>query len=116
MVRKKTKEIWFCVDYRALNAVTKRDVYPLPHIDNILAKLKGAKYFSTLDMVSGYWQTPINRKDREKTAFSTTSGMYIFNVLPMGLCNAPASFQRSMDAVLGTEIGDWTAVSCTSTT
>ncbi len=106
MVRKKTGEIRFCVDYRALNAVTKRDVYPLPRIDDILAKLKGAKYFSTLDMVSGYWQTPINRKDREKTAFSTSSGVYIFNVLPMGLCNAPASFQRSMDAVLGSEIGD----------
>ncbi len=58
-----------------------------------------------MDLASGYWQTPVHPKDREKTAFATLEGLWVFKVMPMGLTNAPASFQRSMDAVLKNEIG-----------
>ena len=87
----------FCVDYHKLNAVTRKDAYPLPRIDDTLDTLSGACWFSTLDMVSGYWQVEVGEKDREKTAFCTPYGLYEFNVLPFGLCNGPATFQRLMD-------------------
>ena len=90
----------FCVDYRKLNFVTKKQSYPLPRIDTCLESLGGAKYLSTLDLRSGYWQSEIAEEDRDKTAFSTRSGQYRFTVLSMGLSNAPAQFQRMMDMVL----------------
>ena len=61
----------FCVDYRNLNSVTKDDIFPLPHIDNLLDQLGLAKYFTTLDLASGYWQIPVNHQSQEKTAFLT---------------------------------------------
>ena len=90
----------FCVDYRKLNAVTHRDAYPLPRIDETLQALSGSQWFTTLDMLSGYWQVGIAEKDREKTAFVTQEGLFEFNVMPFGLCNAPATFQRLMDFTL----------------
>ncbi|GBM83446.1 Uncharacterized protein K02A2.6 [Araneus ventricosus] len=100
LVKKKNGEWRFCVDYRRLNKVTKKDVYPLPRIDDALDCLAGARIFSMMDLKSGYWQVELDDKDREKTAFVTPDGLLEFKVMPFGLCNAPASFERMMDSVL----------------
>ena len=86
--------------YRTLNSITKKDVYPLPRIDDSLAMLKKGKFFTTLDLFAGYWQIPLASDSKEKTAFITDSGLYEFNFMAFGLCNAPATFQRFMDATL----------------
>ncbi len=99
-VIKKDGTLRFCVDYRKLNSLTKKDAYPLPKIDELLEALRGAKYFCCLDLYSGYWQIRVAKQDREKTAFITHCGLYEFNVMPFGLTNAPATFQRYMDEVL----------------
>ncbi len=90
----------FCIDFRKLNAVTVKDCYPLPRIDDTVDALSGSKYFTTLDLASGYWQVPLSEKDKEKTAFSANSRLYQFKLMPFGLSNAPSTFQRLMDSVL----------------
>ena len=90
----------FYVDYGKLNAVTVKDTYPLPRLDECLDWLGDTKVFSALDAISGYWQMPIPEPDRDKTAFSCHSGLYRFSRMPFGLTNAPATFQRAMDILL----------------
>jgi hypothetical protein len=90
----------FCVDYRQLNQLTYKDSYPLPRIDTCLQSIGKAKFFSTIDLRSSYWQTEIDERDRDKSTFVTRRGAFRFKVLSFGLANAPALFQRLMDLVL----------------
>ena len=89
-----------CVDYRQVNAVTIKDAYPLPHIDDSLSALSGAKWFSTLDLASGYCQVPMDPASSGKAAFVTISGLYEWNVMPFGLTSSPSTFEQLMELIL----------------
>ena len=106
LVEKKDGSFRFCVDYRRLSSATKKDVFPLPRIDDTLDFLSRSKYFTTLDLMSGYWQVQMDDASREKTAFTTHAGLYEFLVMPFGLCNAPATFQHLMETVLADLVRD----------
>ncbi|XP_039350382.1 uncharacterized protein LOC120374581 [Mauremys reevesii] len=90
----------FCIDFRRVNAISKFDAYPMPRIDELLARLGEARYITTLDLSKGYWQIPLEPASREKTAFATPTGLYQFTRMPFGLHGAPATFQRLMDRLL----------------
>ena len=93
LVTKKDGRTRFCVDYHRLNLATVKDAYPLPQIDDTLDMLAGKRWFSTLDLASGYWQVSLSPEARCKTAFATHSGLFQFKVMPFTLCNAPATFE-----------------------
>ena len=105
VVGKKDGTMRLCIDYRTLNLNTKKDRFPLPAIDEILAKLGGATSYTTLDCQSGYWQLSMAQESIEKTAFSTPSGHYEFLVVPFGLSNAPSHFQRLMSHLMSGLVG-----------
>jgi hypothetical protein len=105
-VRKKDGALRMCVDYRQLNANTVKNRYPLPRIDDLLTRLAGKKWFSKLDLRSGYHQVRVTPEHIERTAFRTPTGHYEFTVLPFGLTNAPATFMRMMHDALGDLLRD----------
>ena len=100
LVRKKDSSWRFCVDYRKINSITRKDAYPLPRIDESLDSLSGAKYFCTADMASSFWQVSVCEKDRPKTAFITHKGLFEFRHIPFRLANSPKTFERLMEIVL----------------
>ena len=101
LVRKKDGSIRFCVDLRRVNAVMRKDAYPLPNIGDCLGSLAGSEWFCTLDLAAGYWQVAMSPQDVEKTAFPTHRGQFAFRRMPFGLTNAPATFMRLMELALG---------------
>ncbi|CAM4837936.1 unnamed protein product, partial [Rotaria magnacalcarata] len=100
LAAEKDGSLRFCIDYRALNAVTIRDAYPIPRIDDTLDALEEAKFISTIHLRSGYWQVQMDPKSQALTSFIRHKGLYEFKAMPYGLLNAPATFQRLMDIVL----------------
>ena len=100
MAKKKGGQLRFCCDFPYLNAVTIKDAYPIPRIDESLSKLGDAKFFTTLDLGSAFWQVPLRKQDREKTGFACELGLFQWKRMPFGLCNATATFQRLMAQAL----------------
>ncbi|KAK3711603.1 hypothetical protein QZH41_005888 [Actinostola sp. cb2023] len=98
-IGKKSGALRMCVDYRQLNAKTRRDAYPLPRIEESLDALGGAKHFSTIDLASAYNQVEVEPADRHKTAFTTPMGLFEYTRMPFGLNNSPATFQRLMQNI-----------------
>jgi Reverse transcriptase (RNA-dependent DNA polymerase) len=100
LVPKPDGSLQFCVEYRRLNALTIRDSYPLPRMDECIDSLGDACVFTTLDCNSGYWQMPVAPDDMDNTTFTSHEGTYRFRRMPFGFRNAPAIFQRTVDIVL----------------
>ena len=101
LVHKKVGTIPYCINYRKLNAVTVKDSYPLPRIDESLDSLGGAKFVSTFDLASRYRQIGLSDDTKAKSAICTTSVLFQFKVMPFGRCNTLVTFQRLMEKVLG---------------
>ena len=100
LVKKKDGSFRFCVDYMRVNAVSRKDAFPVPDIQDALDKLRGARYFITADLLSGYWQLGLTDRAKERSAFCTRRGLFQFTRMPFGLCGAPSSFCRLMQNVL----------------
>jgi hypothetical protein len=104
-IRKKDGSIRLCIDYRKLNSVTKADRFPMPNLTDLVFSLHGMQYFTSLDLVRGYYQIPLAKSSQEYTAFSTSRSHYQFKRLSFGLKNAPAAFQREMQEILKGYLG-----------
>ena len=100
LVQKKNKDYRLCLDFRKLNQVTKQNLFPLPRIEDFIYTMSWSTWFTTLDQKAGYWQVPIYKEHREKTAFNANNAHFEFNYFPFGLANAPATFQRMMTKTL----------------
>jgi len=100
LVKKKDGTFRFCIDYRRVNAVSKKDAYPIPDIQDALDNLRGSRYFATIDLLSGYWQLGMTDRAKERSAFCTRRGLFHFTRMPFGLSGAPGSFCRLMSIVL----------------
>ncbi len=101
LIPTKTGGLRFCVDNRKLNAITPSDAYPLPNTQEILESLVGASIFTPLDLNSGYWQVHMAPYSQDKTALVCSFGLFHFKTMPFGLKNAPSTFLRLMERVLG---------------
>ena len=102
LVRKKDGSLWFCINFRCLNARTKKDAYPLPRMQETMESMVGAQHLSCMDLKSGFWQVKMDEESRQYTTFTVGSmGIYKFLRMPYGLCNAPTTFQRLMQNCLG---------------
>lgn len=110
LVRKKDNSWRLVIDYQALNAVIVKNKYPIPVIEELLAELKGSKIFNKLDLGSGYHRIRVSKEDIFKTAFKTHNGHFKFLVMPIGLKNAPASFQTMINEVFVEQIGKFVLV------
>ena len=99
-VKKKDGSLKLCVEYHHLDVVSRFDAYPMPRVDDLIDRLGKAKYISTIDLARGYWQVPLAEGAQEKTAFATPFGLFQFTVMPFGLQDAPATFQRLMDRLI----------------
>jgi hypothetical protein len=110
LAKKKGADYRFCIDYKKLNDITKKDSYSTPRIDELLEIYETARWFSSLDLAAGYHQIEMEEKDKEKTAFVCLQGLFEYNVMPFGLTNALATFQRTMDKTLKEYIGEFVTV------
>ena len=101
-MRKEDGGLGFCIDFRCLNSHTKKDAFPLPRIHDTINALKGSKYYTTVDLLSGFWQTPMATESKQYKAFTvSTLGFYECERISFRLCNAPATFQCLMQNCLG---------------
>ncbi|RXN31227.1 Retrovirus-related Pol polyprotein from transposon 412 [Labeo rohita] len=101
VVRKKNNSVRLCIDFRKLNSQTIKDAYALPNLEEVFSVLTGSKWFSVLDLKSGYYQIEMEEKDKHKTAFVCPQGFWEFNRMPQGITNAPSTFQRLMERCMG---------------
>jgi hypothetical protein len=111
LVTKKDGTVRFCTDYRKLNLLTEDEAAPLPKISDALREFGSATVFSAIDLKSGYWQIPMDKASKHLTAFATPDGAtYQYRVMPFGLKNAPATFQKLMTRVLEGHLGKFAHV------